>query len=132
MLSTFREQNTSGSGSLMHRIRRPTTNDDGSRPNIQLEPVELAANLRRPVVAKRATLGYVVHKNSKTRQFRSPTESGSSNTAQIRTQDQSHDTRRHNNPSNIRILGGSVRLRKLASPNVYLRPMMGKVREEEE
>ena len=110
-----------------HRIRRPTTNDDGSRPNIQLEPVELAANLRRPVVAKRATLGHVVPKNSKTRQLKSPAESGGSNVAQLRPQGQSRDTQRYNNPSNICILGGSVRLRKLASPHVYLRPMMGKV-----
>jgi 16S rRNA (guanine966-N2)-methyltransferase len=34
-----------------------------------------------------------------------------------------------NNPSNLKILGGSARGRKLDSPNVYLRPMMGKVRE---
>lgn len=49
--------------------------------------------------------------------------------AQLRPQGQSRDTQRYNNPSNLRILGGSVRGRKLASPNVYLRPMMGKVRE---
>ena len=34
-----------------------------------------------------------------------------------------------NNPSNLKILGGSARGRKLDSPDVYLRPMMGKVRE---
>jgi len=33
------------------------------------------------------------------------------------------------NPSNLKILGGSARGRRLDSPDVYLRPMMGKVRE---
>jgi len=31
------------------------------------------------------------------------------------------------NPSRLRILGGTARGRKLDSPEVYLRPMMGKV-----
>lgn len=34
-----------------------------------------------------------------------------------------------NNPSNLKILGGIARGRRLDSPDVYLRPMMGKVRE---
>lgn len=34
-----------------------------------------------------------------------------------------------NNPSMLKILGGVARGRRLDSPNVYLRPMMGKVRE---
>ena len=34
-----------------------------------------------------------------------------------------------NNPSNLKILGGIARGRRLDSPEVYLRPMMGKVRE---
>ena len=34
-----------------------------------------------------------------------------------------------NNPSNLKILGGTARGRRLDSPEVYLRPMMGKVRE---
>jgi len=34
-----------------------------------------------------------------------------------------------NNPSRLRILGGTARGRRLDSPAVYLRPMMGKVRE---
>jgi 16S rRNA (guanine966-N2)-methyltransferase len=37
--------------------------------------------------------------------------------------------RSQNNPSNLKILGGIARGRKLVSPDVYLRPMMGKVRE---
>lgn len=47
----------------------------------------------------------------------------------LRPQGQSRDAGRYNNPSNLRVLGGSVRGRKLESPNVYLRPMMGKVKE---
>ena len=34
-----------------------------------------------------------------------------------------------NNPSNLKILGGTARGLRLDSPTVYLRPMMGKVRE---
>ena len=34
-----------------------------------------------------------------------------------------------NNPSRLRILGGTARGRRLDSPEVFLRPMMGKVRE---
>ena len=34
-----------------------------------------------------------------------------------------------NNPSNLKILGGIAKGRRLDSPDVYLRPMMGKVRE---
>jgi 16S rRNA (guanine966-N2)-methyltransferase len=34
-----------------------------------------------------------------------------------------------NNPSNLKILGGIARGKRLDSPEVYLRPMMGKVRE---
>ncbi len=47
----------------------------------------------------------------------------------LRPQGQSRDAGRYNNPSNLRVLGGTVRGRKLESPNVYLRPMMGKVKE---
>ena len=34
-----------------------------------------------------------------------------------------------NNPSNLKIAGGSARGRRLDSPSVFLRPMMGKVKE---
>jgi 16S rRNA (guanine966-N2)-methyltransferase len=34
-----------------------------------------------------------------------------------------------NSPSNLKIFGGTARGRRLDSPSVYLRPMMGKVRE---
>ena len=88
---------------------------------------ELPANLKRHVTAKRPTLGHIVPKNSQTRQFR-PNEGGS-DSSQLRAQGQARDSQRYNNPSNLRILGGSCRGRKLESPTVYLRPMMGKVKE---
>lgn len=97
------------------------------------ESRDLPANLKRLIVARRPTLGHVVPKNSKTRQFKSisssTTAEGRSNSALLRPQGQSRDAGRYNNPSNLRVLGGSVRGRKLESPTVYLRPMMGKVKE---
>jgi 16S rRNA (guanine966-N2)-methyltransferase len=106
-----------------------------SSAQIQLpadESGELPANLKRLVRAARPTLGHVVPKNSKTRQYK-PTSTtsaeGGSNTALLRPQGQSRDAGRYNNPSNLRVLGGTVRGFKLQSPNVYLRPMMGKVKE---
>ena len=88
---------------------------------------ELPANLKRQVIAKRPTLGHIVPKNSQTRKFRP--DGGGSESSQLRPQGQTRDTQRYNNPSNLRILGGSCRGRKLESPTVYLRPMMGKVKE---
>lgn len=38
-------------------------------------------------------------------------------------------SRELNNPNKLRIIGGTARGRKIDSPNVYLRPMMSKVRE---
>ena len=120
--------------------RRRSSSDTTPAPSIPTDlPTELPANLKRHVVAKRPTLGHVVPKNSRTRHLlpndsrqplpQSQQQQGGSNTAQLRPQGQSRDTLRYNNPSNLRILGGTVRGRKLESPNVYLRPMMGKVRE---
>lgn len=105
--------------------RNRNTNNDGSP--VQLDPpTELPANLKRSIKAARPTLGHVVPKNAKTRQYK---DAGGEQGAQLRPQGQSRDTQRYNNPSNLRVLGGSVRGRKLESPTVYLRPMMGKVKE---
>ena len=90
---------------------------------------DLPANLKRKVNAKRPALGHVVPKNSRTRRFNNPADEGGSSSAQLRAQGKGRDTKRYNNPSNLRILGGSHRGRKLESPDVYLRPMMGKVKE---
>ena len=114
------------------RRRRAAAAEDGKYADPSaLEAPELPANLRRPVDARRPVLGHVVPKNSNTRRFKLMTEAraGSSGAAQLQPQGRSRDARRYNNPSNLRILGGAVRGRRLASPDVYLRPMMGKVRE---
>lgn len=123
------KRQTSAPFVLAMKGSRHRRQSDDSISKTQLKPVEIAPNLKRHVVAKRPTLGHVVPKNSKTRQFRPTSERGGSDKAQLRPQGKSRDSQRYNNPSNLRILGGSVRGRKLESPNVYLRPMMGKVRE---
>lgn len=72
------------------------------------------------VEAKRPFLGHVVPKNSSTRTRR-----------QVRPQGQYTDDypRKVKGAPPLRILGGTFRGRKLISPEVHLRPMMGKVRE---
>lgn len=47
----------------------------------------------------------------------------------VRVQGQRHKEAPQRMPPRVRITSGSARGRKLASPSVYLRPMMGKVRE---
>lgn len=93
------------------------------------QTTEMPANLKRTIRANRPTLGHVVPKKAKTRQFRPPSEIGGNEGAQLRPQGRDRDTGRYNNPSNLKILGGTSRGRKLESPQVYLRPMMGKVKE---
>ncbi len=53
---------------------------------------------------------------------------GGSANPRLRPQGKSRDAGL-NNPSMLKIFGGTARGRRLDSPNVYLRPMMGKVRE---
>lgn len=78
-------------------------------------------NLRRSVQAKRPFLGHVVPESSKRR-------GGGSGGPKLRAQGKSRADS-VNNPSNLKILGGTARGRKIQSPEVYLRPMMGKVKE---
>lgn len=75
---------------------------------------------KQKVEAKRPFLGHVVPKNSSTRQRR-----------QVRPQGQYADDypRKTKGAPPLKILGGSFRGRRLISPQVHLRPMMGKVRE---
>ena len=121
---------SSASQLVMKRPNRRRRSNDNTQEILQQPAQDLPSNLKRHVVAKRPTLGHIVPKNSKTRQYKPDDQvSGGSNTSQLRPQGQSRDTLRYNNPSNLKILGGSVRGRKLESPNVYLRPMMGKVKE---
>jgi len=74
-------------------------------------------NLKRKVRAKRPLLGHIVGKKD-----------GGSSGPTLRPQGKARDSGM-NNPSNLRIIGGSARGRRLDSPDVFLRPMMGKVRE---
>ncbi len=128
--ATTRQQRKLTSNSLTmkrpNRRRRSPEIDPTSISGSDLSQ-ELPANLKRQVIAKRPTLGHIVPKNSQTRKFRP--DGGGSESSQLRPQGQTRDTQRYNNPSNLRILGGSCRGRKLESPTVYLRPMMGKVKE---
>ena len=128
--ATTRQQHKLTSNSLTmkrpNRRRRSPEIDPTSISGSDLSQ-ELPANLKRQVIAKRPTLGHIVPKNSQTRKFRP--DGGGSESSQLRPQGQTRDTQRYNNPSNLRILGGSCRGRKLESPTVYLRPMMGKVKE---
>eukprot|EP00547_Thalassionema_nitzschioides_P010201 CAMPEP_0194224700 /NCGR_PEP_ID=MMETSP0156-20130528/38009_1 /TAXON_ID=33649 /ORGANISM="Thalassionema nitzschioides, Strain L26-B" /LENGTH=249 /DNA_ID=CAMNT_0038956379 /DNA_START=231 /DNA_END=980 /DNA_ORIENTATION=+ len=57
-----------------------------------------------------------------------PKGSGGSANPKIRPQGKAREAGL-NNPSRLKIAGGSAKGRRLDSPKVYLRPMMGKVRE---
>ncbi|KAL3935320.1 MAG: hypothetical protein SGBAC_009133, partial [Bacillariaceae sp.] len=83
---------------------------------------EIPANLRRTVKAKRDPLGHVVP------DYLKQTGSGGSANPRLRPQGKAREAGL-NNPSLLKIFGGSARGRRLDSPTVYLRPMMGKVRE---
>jgi 16S rRNA (guanine966-N2)-methyltransferase len=109
---------TSDSGGH-HRSRRTllARPDPKPLPNVD----EIPANLRRTVTAKRPQLGHVVPKR-----FRTATTAGGSSAPQLRAQGKE---RSPNSPGNLRIAGGTARGRKLDSPDVFLRPMMGKVKE---
>ncbi|KAL7445390.1 hypothetical protein ACHAXH_008039 [Discostella pseudostelligera] len=141
-ISSHRQQPSSLASSIV--MKKPPNRSQLQIPSSAGEESsssELPANLKRYVVAKRPTLGHVVPKKARTRQYKPEQSSsqeqqqlvavaaGGSNSAILRPQGITRDSERYNNPSSLRILGGSIRGRKLESPNVYLRPMMGKVKE---
>ena len=80
-------------------------------------------NLRRRVEAKRPALGHIVPRAVRVK------GSGGSANPKLRPQGKARDEGL-NNPSMLKILAGSAKGRRLDSPQVYLRPMMGKVKEE--
>lgn len=86
------------------------------------EGTPLPANLKRKVDAKRPPLGHVIPEATRTE------GSGGSMNPKLRPQGKAREAGL-NNPSNLKIFGGTARGRRLDSPSVYLRPMMGKVRE---
>ena len=83
---------------------------------------EVPANLKRKVEARRPALGHIVPKD-----IRRAQRGGTSN-PRLRPQGKAREAGL-NNPSNLKILGGSAKGKRLDSPDVFLRPMMGKVRE---
>lgn len=85
--------------------------------------INVPANLKRKVDAKRPTLGHVVPAATVVRGV-----GGGSANPRLRPQGKAREAGL-NNPSMLKILGGTARGRRLDSPQVYLRPMMGKVRE---
>lgn len=82
----------------------------------------MPVNLKRKVRAKRPPLGHVVPIETRTK------GSGGSANPKLRPQGKARDAGL-NNPSRLKILGGVAKGRRLDSPQVYLRPMMGKVKE---
>lgn len=86
----------------------------------QEDTSEIPPNLRRKIQAKRPFLGHVVPDKSKRK--------GGSSGPKLQAQGKARADGL-NNPSNLKILGGIAKGRKLESPDVYLRPMMGKVKE---
>ena len=80
------------------------------------------------ISATRPTLGHVVPLKYREAQKRFSQGTSGGTKSRIRAQGKMRDDF-VNNPANLKILGGSARGRKLDSPDVYLRPMMGKVRE---
>jgi 16S rRNA (guanine(966)-N(2))-methyltransferase RsmD len=99
--------------SVLHSQRVEETNDNTAIP----------PNLRRKVRAKRPPRGHVIPRSKKVKGV-----VGGSSNPRLRPQGKAREAGL-NNPSNIKIIGGSARGRRLDSPQVYLRPMMAKVKE---
>jgi 16S rRNA (guanine(966)-N(2))-methyltransferase RsmD len=99
--------------SVRHSQKVEETNDNTAIP----------PNLRRKVRAKRPPRGHVIPRSQKVKGV-----VGGSSNPRLRPQGKAREAGL-NNPSNIKIIGGSARGRRLDSPQVYLRPMMAKVKE---
>ena len=124
---TFSTTTTTTTTTLLHMASSDDTitsnsYDDSTklrsnRPFAQPMP----ANLRRKIQASRPPLGHVVPQHARKRK-------GGSRGPQLQPQGQQR-AEGLSNPSNLKISAGSARGRRLDSPEVYLRPMMGKVKE---
>mmetsp|Transcript_5667 Transcript_5667/g.8253 ORF Transcript_5667/g.8253 Transcript_5667/m.8253 type:complete len:332 (-) Transcript_5667:318-1313(-) len=97
-------------------VRRGGSGRGGGNSN------DLPANLKRKVNAKRDPLGHVIPVSTKKK------GAGGTHNPKLRPQGKARAAGL-NNPSMLKIIGGTARGRRLDSPDVYLRPMMGKVRE---
>jgi 16S rRNA (guanine966-N2)-methyltransferase len=82
---------------------------------------QFSEKLQKRLSAKRPLLGHVVPVDS-------PFRKGGSSNPRVRAQGKAREAG-FNNPSMLKIAGGSAKGRRLDSPTVFLRPMMGKVRE---
>lgn len=86
----------------------------------------IPANLRRKIQAKRPPLGHVVPRDFRQR-VKQQQQQGGSSSPRLRQQGQKQSDMA--SPALLKIAGGVARGRRLESPSVYLRPMMGKVKE---
>jgi 16S rRNA (guanine(966)-N(2))-methyltransferase RsmD len=119
-----------GTTVLSSRPKRQRQKDSDENLDDTLEATAIPANLRRKVQAKRPLLGHIVPASVRLRNKRK--KSGGTSAPTLRPQGQSGMYMNNkNNPSNLKIAGGMARGRRLLSPgdSVYLRPMMGKVKE---
>ena len=97
-----------------------STSDESSKLRSNRPYAEpIPANLRRRITARRPNLGHIVPKHARR-------VKGGSNKPLLQEQGTSPGL---NNPSMLKISAGLAKGRRLDSPQVYLRPMMGKVRE---
>ena len=97
-----------------------STSDESSKLRSNRPYAEpIPANLRRRIKARRPNLGHIVPKHARR-------VKGGSNKPLLQEQGKSPGL---NNPSMLKISAGLAKGRRLDSPQVYLRPMMGKVRE---
>lgn len=116
-------------------------NSDAAKQETALPPPEMPANLRRKVRAQRPALGHVVpsstsspnsRRRSSNQSTTTTTKTGGSAPSFLRSQgkgDYNNGDATYTNPSRLKIAAGVARGRRLDSPNVHIRPMMGKVKE---
>lgn len=114
------ESSNSGSVSSSSSSSESTAEDSNKLRSNRPFVVPMPANLRRKINVRRPTRGDVVPQ-----QFR---KKGGSQNPRLRPQGKARAAGL-NNPSMLQISAGSAKGRRLDSPDVYLRPMMGKVRE---
>eukprot|EP00934_Nitzschia_sp_Nitz4_P007238 Nitzschia sp. Nitz4//scaffold118_size93875//73053//74291//NITZ4_004799-RA/size93875-augustus-gene-0.88-mRNA-1//1//CDS//3329533757//7228//frame0 len=96
------------------------------------EPQEdtIPANLRRQVYAKRPVRGDMIPKEERIDLLLRKTTTGGSSSSGPKLYAQGKPRQGSwNRPSRLRIAAGVAKGRRLVSPQVFLRPMMGKVRE---
>ena len=125
------------------RIRVSSGSSDSNRNHVQVEgPGEEEKSGKRKrtkkvyEILKRDSTGVPIEpmkagvniKPARRNTLMSTTVSGGSGTKQVRQQGKQRK-QEITNPNRLRIIGGSAKGKKIESPEVYLRPMMGKVRE---